>query len=80
MENYTVPCWILIFLKHLLKVVDYFLSIFFGFTIEFGKDLERQRAKISYENGAQVVKIVWRAVAHTALPVSQDQFLYVHER
>ena len=80
MENYTPPCWLLLGLKQLLNIVDMFLSKVFDLTIEFGKDVEKKQAKNCYQNGAQVVTILWRAVAHAALPVSQDQFLYRHER
>ena len=79
MEN-GVAFWVLIFLKWCMRLVDFFLSYFFKFTLEFGPNCEAEKAETNYETSAQVVRVVARATYHTIITITPRNFLYVHDK
>ena len=79
MEN-AFAFWALTAFKFCLILLDKLLSTVFNFTIEFGPNSQKEKFYDSYDVGAQVVKVTWRAVAHNILTITPDNFLYFHER
>ena len=71
--------WVVCFCKFIFNVVDIFLDILFGYTLQYGSWQDRKKSE-EYENSAQVVNVVSRGAYSIVLLHQLHNFLWLHEK
>ena len=71
--------WVICLSRFAISVVDFFLNILFGCTIQYGTREERRRSE-KYENSAQVVNVMARGTYSVLLIKQLYNFVWYHER
>ena len=71
--------WVICLSRFAISVVDFFLNILFGCTIQYGTREEQRRSE-KYENSAQVVNVMARGTYSVLLIKQLYNFVWYHER
>ena len=71
--------WVICLSRFAISVVDFFLKILYGYTIQYGTREEQRRSE-KYENSAQVVNMMARGTYSVLLIKQLYNFVWYHER
>ena len=71
--------WVICISRRALSVIDFFLDVLFGYTIQHGTREERKKSE-EYESSAQVVNITARGTYSVLLITQLYNFVWRHER
>ena len=71
--------WVICLSRFAISVVDVFLDILFGYTIQYGTREERRRSE-EYQNSAQVVNVMARGTYSVLLIQQLHNFVLYHKK
>ena len=71
--------WVMCTFRAAVSLIDVFLELLFGFTIQYGSRQERHRS-LEYDHSAQVVNLMGRGAYSVGMAHQLHNFVWHHER